>query len=246
MRVSQAKELFRQLVSSYFAGAEVTFTRQSRVAKPQIPLVTLTPGNVKRPLAPVYKMVDGVLVGHYASQISIQVDLFTRGSPVVDGKTGRIVAHENTAIDDMMYFADFLNSPHTIEWCHKHDVAILIDRDAQDLTGLVNDNNYEFRSRMSVMFYFTQKSIGHSAILSEGSIQYPTGEMNPDTGEAIYTQDEPEEKESTSGQFDGASEDTADIIVPKFEETSSGGGTKELAEQETGYFTEVDIKEEKE
>ena len=244
MRVSQAKELFHQLVSSYFAGAKVTFTRQSRVAKPQIPLIALTPGNVKRPLAPVYKVIDGVLVGHYASQISIQVDLFTHGSPVIDEETGRIVAYENTAVDDMMFFADFLNSQHTTDWCHKHDVAILIDGDVQDLTGLVNDNNYEFRSRMTVVFYFTQKSIGYSAILSEGSIQYPTGETNPDTGEAIYTQEEPEENASTTGQFGGASEDTAGIIVPKFEETSSGGGTKELAEQDTGYFTEVEIKEE--
>lgn len=245
MRVSQAKELFCQLVSSYFAGAEVTFTRQSRVAKPQIPLVTLTPGNVKRPLAPVYKMIDGTLVGHYASQISMQIDLFTHGRPVVDEETGRIVAYENTAIDDMMYFADFLNSQHTIEWCHKHDVAILIDGDAQDLTSLVNDNNYEFRSKLVVMFYFTQKSIGHSAILLEGSIQYPTGEVDPDTGEEIYTQNEPEENESTTGQFGGASEDIAGIVVPKFEETSSGGGTKELAERDTGYFTEAEIKEEK-
>lgn len=74
MRVSRAKELFCSLTAQYFAGAEVTFTRQSRVAKPQTPLVTITPGNVKRPLAPVYKEVNGEMVGYYQSRISMQVD----------------------------------------------------------------------------------------------------------------------------------------------------------------------------
>lgn len=243
MRVSQAKELFCSLTAQYFAGAEVTFTRQSRVAKPQIPLVTITPGNVKRPLAPVYKEVDGVMVGYYPSRISMQVDLFTHGQPVTDDATGKIVAYENTAMDDMLFFADFLNSQHTIEWCHKHDVSILIDGDVQDLTGLVNDNNYEFRSRLSVLFFFTQRAVGHTATLLEESILYPTGETDPETGEPIYTPEEPEQTESVSGQF--GKDDSGSIVIPKFEQTSSGGGTEELAKEETGYFTEVEIKEEK-
>lgn len=243
MRVSQAKELFRSLTAQYFANAEVTFTRQSRVAKPQIPLVTITQGNVRRPLSPVYEEEDGVLVGHYPSRISMTVDLFTHGQPVIDDDTGNTVAYENTAMDDMLCFADFLNSPHTVNWCHEHDVSILIDGDAQDMTGLVNDNNYEFRSRLAVLFFFTQKAVGHSATLSEESIQYPTGEIDPETGEPVYTTKEPQETESTSGQFGDNGE--SGIVVPKFEQTSSGGGTEELANEETGYFTEVEIKEDK-
>ena len=139
MRVSQAKELFRSLTAQYFAGAEVTFSRQSRVAKPNVPLVSITPGNVTRPSMPNYEEVDGVLVGHYLSRIPMQVDLFTHGLPVVDDETGIAVAYENTAMDDMLAFMDFLNSPYTVEWCHAHDVAIEFDGDPKDLTGLVND-----------------------------------------------------------------------------------------------------------
>lgn len=251
MRVAGAKELFRSLTSSYFVDAEVTFTRQSRAAKPQIPLVTITPGNVKRPLAPVYKEVDGVLVGHYLSRISMQVDLFTHGSPVIDEYTGQVVAYENTAVDDMLCFADFLNSQYTVDWCHLNDVSILIDGDVQDLTGLVNDNNYEFRSRLSVLFYFTQKTVGHAATLLEDSIQYPTGEIDPVTGEPVYSPKEPVETESSTGRIETASDqpgttsDADTTVIPQFAETPSGGGTHELAEQETGYFTEVEIKEDK-
>ncbi len=204
MRVSQAKELFRSLTAQYFAGAEVAFSRQSRVAKPNVPLVSITPRNVTRPSMPNYEEVDGVLVGHYLSRIPMQVDLFTHGLPVVDDETGVAVAYENTAMDDMLAFMDFLNSPYTVEWCHAHDVAIEFDGDPKDLTGLVNDDTYEYRSQLAVLFYFTQKAVGHTATLSEDSIQYPTGSGD-------YTTEEPADAESSSGSYPGNKYNTEDI-----------------------------------
>lgn len=205
MRVSKVKELFRTLTAKYFAGAEVTFTRQSRVAKPQLPLVTITQGNVRRPLSPVYEEENGFDVGNYTSRISLTVDLFTHGQAVVDDETGEPIAYEDTAVDDMLWFVDFLGSQYTIDWCHRNDVAILVDGDVRDLTGIINDDNYEYRSQITVMMYFTQKAVGYTATLLEESIA---------SGTPIYRQ------------------------------TSSGGGTKELSEKESGYFTEAEIKEE--
>jgi len=175
----------------------------------------------------------------------MQVDLFTSGLPVVEEETGKTIAFENTAMDDMLSFADFLNSQHTVEWCHDRDVSVLIDGDVQDLTGIVNDNNYEFRSRLSVLFYFTQTAVGHSAVLSEDSIQYPTGKFDEETGEPVYTPEPPKVEESTSGLFGSDTDDNGGVVKPHFVQTSSGGGTEELASEETGYFTEVEIKEDK-
>lgn len=244
MRVSQAKELFRQLTKTYFAGATVTFTRQSRAAKADLPLVTISPGNVKRPLHPTYKVQDGVQIGSYLSRISMTVDLFTNGTPVIDDETGETVAYENTATDDILAFADFLGSQHAIEWCNRNDVSVLIEGEAQDLTGLVNDNNYEFRSRLIVMFYFTQRTVGSTAVLSEESILYPTDEKD-ESGKLIYTPKEPAPTTSSSGTYAGITEDVSEqpIIEPVFKESPSGGGTQELADNGTGYFTEVEIKE---
>ena len=101
MRVGQAKELFRALTQQYFGGANVVFANQSRTAKQKEPLVVLTPGNVHRPQAPNYTFVDGEVVGHYLSRFSITVDLFTNGSPVVDEASGKVVAYEDNAVDDM-------------------------------------------------------------------------------------------------------------------------------------------------
>lgn len=246
MRVSQAKELFRQLTKRYFADATVTFTRQSRVAKPKIPLITLTPGAVRRPAHPVYKVINGIEVAHYESRLSFQVDLFTHGSPVMD--EGEEVAREDTSMDDMLAFVDYLNSRSTIEWCHEHDVSVGIDGDVQDLTGVVNDNNYEFRSRLSVLFYFTQQAVGAAAVLTEDSLLYPHEEES-ESGEPVivYTPDVPPETESVTGQPTGKDADVSDesvIVEPKFEPTPTGGGTQELADETTGYFTEAEIKEE--
>lgn len=244
MRMLEAKDLFLSLVGSYFSGAEVTFARQSRVAKPDIPLVTLTPGPVKRPKSPVYKVVNGILVAHYESRMSIQVDLFTHGSPVIDDNTGMVVAYSDSAVEDMLAFEDFLNSYYTIEWCDTHDVAVLVDGDVQDLTGLINDNNYEYRSRLSILFYFTQTAIGHAGVLQEASVQYATGEVDAETGLPTYASKEPTATESASGAS-GKWADVSDgsvVVKPEFVQSSSGGGSKILADEETGFYSEAEIK----
>lgn len=245
MRLSTAKELFHTLTQRYFAGAEVVFAKQSRAAKMELALVTLTFGNVKRTWDPVRCDVDGTGVAAYPSRVSVVVDLFTNGSPVKD-EAGNTFAYENTAMDDMLAFADFLGSQFVVDWCNRNDLAVLIDGDVQDLTGLVNDNNYEFRSRMNLMLHFTQQAVGASGILSEDSIQYPTGEYD-EFGEPIYSPVEPPKTTNTTGLDEDSSVEagiTNPVIIPTPVITSSGGGSDELAQQETGYFTEVDIKEE--
>ena len=266
MRVREARELFRQITKQYFAAATVIFSNQSRAAKPDPGLVVLTPGAVKRPYLPNYQEIDGTPIGCYQSRLMITVDLFTHGAPVTDDDTGETVAYENTAMDDMLSYADYLNSQFVTSWSHLNDLAILIDGDAQDLTGVINDNNYEYRARLTVMLYFTQRAVGYAAVAAEQSIVYPvyvtdpvTGEIvrdeegnpviavDPETGEPLHTTTPPTETESTTGGYETDAEtvESGATVDPIFTQTSTGGGTKELASKDGGYFTEVEIKEEK-
>lgn len=242
MRVMEARELFRQLTVSYFSGAKVVFSHQSRSAKQQQPLVLLTTGNLNRPAAPNCYTVDGSTVGSYLSRLTITVDLFSNGAPVVDPETGRTVAYEDNALDDMLSFADFINSAYAVRWCHEHDVAIVIDGDVLNMTGLINDNNYEYRARMTVLFYFTQRMIDNAPSLSEESIVYPTGDP-----EHPYTPVEPVETESATGglKTDYMEKMEHAKIEPVYKPTASGGGSEELAQDSVGYFNEAEIKEEK-
>lgn len=257
MRATAAKELFRQITMQYFSGATVIFSNQSRMAKPELGLVVITPGQVKRNSMPNYELVDNTLVGCYQNRISMTVDLFTHGAAVVEN--GRTVAYENTAMEDILAYCDYLNSPFVTDWSHRNDVSILIDGDAQDLTGAVNDNNYEFRARVVLAYYFTSRAVGRAAILEENSILYPvyqrdpeTGEIerdpsgapiittDPATGEPVYTDEPPYDDPEEKVIEDGA------IVTPEFTPTSTGGGNGILASQEDGYFSDAEIKEENE
>ncbi|MBR3973001.1 MAG: hypothetical protein IKJ99_03475 [Oscillospiraceae bacterium] len=245
MRLSTVKELFLALTQRYFASANVAFTRQSRAAKPDLALVTLTFGNVKRSWDSARYQVDGQTVAAYASRVSVVVDLFTHGAPVLDDN-GKPFAYEDTAVEDMLAFADFLGSEFVINWCNRNDLSLMIDGDIQELTGLVNDNNYEYRSRLNLMLYFTQQAVGNTAVLSEDSIQYPSGYID-ENGDPIYTPVEPPKATSTTGQGKDSSAEIDrmnPVIIPTTDFTSSSGGSNELAQLETGYFTEVEIKEE--
>ncbi len=163
MRVKEAKDLFRLLVKEHFADYMIIFDKQSRTAKPNIPLVTISPGNVKRHRAANEVLDLAETEGYFHSKIPMILDLFTNGDPVLDDETGQEIAREDTATDEMSLFANFLDSQYVTMWCNTHDVAIQVEGDVQNLTGIVNDTTYEFRSRLTVNFYFTQKTVGEKA-----------------------------------------------------------------------------------
>lgn len=239
MRVNKVKELFQKLTAEYFSEESVVFANQSRQPKGNVPLVVISCGNVSRPQHINYDNVDGTLVGNYLSRLSVTVDLFTKGLPVVDENTGKTVAYADSALDDILAFADFIGSEYATGWCDKYDISISLDGDAQNLTGVVNDTSYEYRSRLSFFVYFTQKTIDAAAVASEESILYP----NASSGE--YTPEIPVPTTSTTGNY-GSEEETAveNAVVEKtFTTTPSGGGNSELTDKSIGYFTEAEVKE---
>ena len=161
MTASKAKDLFRQITEEYFGGkSTVIFANQSRQPKPEIPLVTLMPGNAKRPLAANNSVVNDALISHFQTRLPITVDLFTNGKPVYDDENGVEVGSENTAVDEMISYMDFLSSEYVIAWCNRNDVAIGFEGDVQDVTGLINETTYEFRSRLVALIYYTHKTTG--------------------------------------------------------------------------------------
>ena len=261
MRALEAKELFRCITAEYFANATVVDNRQRGDVKSPLGLVSLAAGAVKRPYLPCYSQIDGTLVGHYESRMSITVDLFTHGLAVEYG--GQVIGYDNSAVDDLLAFADYLNSPFVTDWCRENDMTILIDGDVQDVSGFLNDAAYEYRARMTVMLYFTQVVVGRAGILSESSIRYPvyatdpvTGEFMRDehghpvittdeTGKPVYTTTPPAAAVSASnGELTQAREiENGAIVDPVFRQTSTGGGTPELASLQDGYATQIELEE---
>ena len=160
MNFSTAKELFRTLTKEYFGNtATVIYANQSRQPKPKVPLVTIALGKPGRPLFAPVAEVDDTLVTHYPTSVRMDVDLFTNGREVV--YQNQVIGTEDSSVEEMYSFKDFLESEYTVDWCHTNDVAIGFDGDVIPMTGVVNDTTYEYRSRLTVIFYFTHKTAGY-------------------------------------------------------------------------------------
>lgn len=221
MNVREARKLMYDLLSMFFSGGTVTFGSQSSTVKPQPPLVVLTTVSISRPTNPPTKTIDGHPVSYYPTTMALQIDLYTKGAPVDVGDGNKLVPMENTALSDMVDFANFLGSEYFINWCHKYDVAIAPNGDVRDTTALLNGSSYQFRSTLELTMNFTQKAVGYAGILSPTSIKHTTPE----------------------GEAEGDDEAEDVYVEPEFTPSSSGGGTAELAEEIAGYFEEAEIKE---
>ena len=240
MRAQTARELFREITQSYFDSGTVIFSFQSRVEKKDVPLVVLTPGPVRRPYMPNDMIVNGVVVGCYESKFNVTIDLFTHGLAVIDPDSRKIVGYENSAMNDMLAFCDYLNSRYVTNWLSLNDAAVLVDGDVQDVSGVINETNYEYRSRINVSLNFTEKAVGYAGVADEESIKYPTDEG--------WTDKPPVETESPTNGYvtDAMKAEQNAKVEPEFTQTSSGGGTDTLATEEGGYFTAAEIVEIKE
>jgi len=223
--LAELKTNIRKLTELYFTGATVRFANQSFTPKPKKPLVQLTTGHVSRPLNPPVKVIDGRPVAFYPASVPIQVDLFTNGEQR-EVALGFTPVAENTAEDDLLAFASFLNSDYVTQWCHIRDIAIIVPPTVQDLTGLIHDTNYEFRAMMEVTVYFTMTALGYTGTLAPESVKHSG--MSPEG--------EPFEYEGGDIQADDVTS-----LEPEFKETPSGGGNAELVAEEGGYFTNVEI-----
>lgn len=256
MTIAELRTALRELTELYFTGATVTFAKQSFVAKPVKPLVTLSTGSVTRPLNPPTQIVDGRPVAFYPATIAIQIDLFTHGAQteVAPGFTPIV---ENTAVDDMLGFAGFLNSDYAVQWCHARDIAIVVPNAVEDLSDLINDTNYEFRAMVQATVYFTMTAIGYTATLAPESIK-PTGSsgstggggsIGPGSGSGGSGSGDTTgpgdtgdtEPGGSSGGSTSGGDMTYEVLTPVINISPSGGGNENFADDEVGFFSNVEI-----
>lgn len=178
MNVTEAREAIYELTKLYFQEAVVKYARQSFSVKNKKPLVSISFGSVVRPLNPPIEIIDGRPAAYYPTTMQVQIDLFTQGKQR-DIANGITPTMENTAAEDMMMFANYLNSPYVIQYCHKKDMAIIIPNTVQDLTDLINDTNFEFRAMLELELRFTTVALGYTGTLSLDSIKNET-EVSPE------------------------------------------------------------------
>lgn len=224
MNVGDARNTLYELTKYYFQNANVVYAKQSYRVKQPKPLVKLSFGPVTRPINPPERIVDGRPARFYPSTMMCQIDLFTAGKQK-EIAPGITPVMENTAEDDMIAFANFLNSDYAVQFLHRRDMALVIANDVQDLTDLINDTSYEYRAMIEVELRFTTVAVGYSGTLAESSVVH--SELDPETGDY-----------KRGGDIQA---DDVIAIDPTMEITTSGGGNEEVLADEDGYFENVSI-----
>ena len=233
MTHGELKAAIEKLVSSYFGTASVVWG-SVRGVKPTSPLIVLNLGAIRRHYLPIRVGVQGVPTDSYASTTTLQVDLYTQGKRVGE-IPGVLSPHENTAVNDLTDFLNFLNSVWVDEWCDVHDVSLLANN-VSDLTEVINDTSWDYRAFLEVEVGFTQTAVGGTATNYEGGVPFhSTGVPKyDDEGYALDRDGNRLPLPPLPLDPDGKPE------YPPVEPTPSGGRTQENADNFTGWFEQVE------
>lgn len=230
----EARRHIKNIIKKYFDSAEVGFANRNHTPKANVPYVCITLGSPVRDLFPNIRLVEDRLVSYYQTKLPVQVDLYTHGEDEEPDETGYAVG-EDTAVNDLTDFCDYLESQYVIQWCHRINAAISTNGSVQNLTELITDTDYEFRAMVEFDFCFVHKAVGHAGIQGEESIKHPDIPVPPIS---------PAENDGSEAGYITPDDSGEGVeIQPEYKPTPSGGRSQKLVEEtETGYFTEVEIK----
>lgn len=155
MNLLTAKEAICEVTEMFFKGASVIWTEQMNT-KPPLPYITLKMGGVSKSTFPVIDEEDN---RYYPCKATLEVNLYTKGKPVVieKGVTGN---YENTATSDMLDFFKFLESDIMVDILAGKGIDVMLMPPVRDLTDLQNDRSYRYRSMAEATVSWSEDADG--------------------------------------------------------------------------------------
>ena len=207
MTVDELKARVYGRAAEYWGSATVVWGSANKV-RPGAPLVMLRLGTVTRTAQPVNQLINGIVFSAYPSEAALQVDLFTKGKAVTVNETAGAYS-ENTAVNDLLGFVNFIEGAASVEWSGGQDVSVRLIGGVRDLSEVINDSQWQYRAMAELAVSFTQWAAEYNGILGEYSIIFD------DSGSPV------------------------DVNREEWRQTASGGGTQELADESTGFFEKV-------
>lgn len=237
MTVGELREAIREIVKRYFAGAAVKWIDENNV-RPTGPLVTLQLRNIQRERFPIVENRQGHPVKLWHTRAMLDVNLYTPGgvSAVQPGIRPRA---DNTAVSDMQDFVSYMDSDYVYGVLGPQDVTVLPEGPTQDVSELVDNAKYEYRAMQEFTVDFIQNAAGVSGIL-----HIPARQESAANPEAPGLPAGPQPAPPADPGVPEMPDDPA-LAVPlpdpdAWEPTASGGGSRELAEMDTGWFESVE------
>ena len=160
------------LVSEFFQGATIAWVEQVNT-KPDIPYVTLKTGAINKSLFPVSDEVPGT--SYYICNTVLEINLYTRGREVRFEEDDCLLNYENTAVSDLMDFVLFLESEEILDRIAGYNLDIQLMPPVRDLTELLNDSKYRYRSMAEFTVSFVLESSGRFGVSGMEQIPNSSG-----------------------------------------------------------------------
>lgn len=170
------------LVSEFFHGATVVWVEQTNT-RPSVPYITLKTGAVNKSLFPVTDDVSGI--AYYMCSTVLEINLYTRGREVrIEENEDCLVNYENTAVSDLMDFILFLESEAIIDRLSEYNLDIQLMPPVRDLTELMNESKYRYRSMAEFTVNFVLEASGRFGVSAMERIPNDSGGGNKELADS--------------------------------------------------------------
>lgn len=157
MTQQELKHKLYDLVALYFKSLKHQGNIVWGKTKPVNPngsMVSLLTGPITRAQRPIRKYVNGLVHDFWPSRTVLQVDLLTKGTPISDAPFVT-AAMENTAVNDLTDFVNFLHSVYVDLWSYTNDISINVSK-IHDLTAIQHSTSWSYRAMVELAVGFTQ------------------------------------------------------------------------------------------
>lgn len=169
MRLGDAKKAIHEIVSGFFQHANVVWAEQGNT-KPPVPYVTMKLGRISRPR----DYVGGEDGPMKDVTVPLTIDLYTKGRPVTLQK-GKTTVYEDTALDDMNDFVNYLESEGVSLKLFDLGMRFDLSNDILDLSFLENSTQFQYRAEAVFRIQFRELMDGLYGTLQMNSEINPSG-----------------------------------------------------------------------
>lgn len=182
MDVKELKELLFSTCENFFGSTNIRWAGEASEAPP-LPLVTLRTDSLNKATFPFDEKFneEGQFVEYYNADIMFEVKGYSKGY-VGNVEDYVIKSAENTAINDLQQFADYITSIEMIEQLRKFNVSMTQEGPVRDTSVVKSGSRYEYSAMVEYKINFILDSVDSSR-LSENTLtdKIPEG-MDVDIG----------------------------------------------------------------
>lgn len=168
MTFADVKQLLYDIVAKYHSKAMVVWEKTKGVT-PKPPYITLGYSDLNRSVFSLSDEEENQSCYNY--EFLFEVNLYTAGKKV---KAGNKVYYENTAMEDLEEFIRFLDSEEITDQLAQKNVTIICNLPIRDLSELIGDTKFNYRSMCEFTVSFVQAAAGRYGIAGQG-VPNPSG-----------------------------------------------------------------------